>query len=106
MTEILPYVVIKTLRFDDEACMQVTVEYMQKTSPNDVICQIFKVKNHCAIKDPLYICCISHTLTRTFSKKRNWLRWKETQRTSALALWSILKQFWAYHIMYHESFIR
>lgn len=91
MTEILPYVVIKTLRFDNETCVQVTVKYMQKTSLDYVICQIFKVKNHCAIKVPLYIYCISHTLTRTFSKKGNWLRWKETQRTSALALWSILK---------------
>lgn len=71
MTEILLYVVIKTLRFDNEACMQVTVKYMQKTSPHYVICQIFKVKNHCAIKDPLYIYCVSHTFTRTVSKKGN-----------------------------------
>lgn len=43
MTEILPYVVMKTLRFDNEACIQVTGKYMHKTLPNYVYRLIFKV---------------------------------------------------------------
>lgn len=43
MTETLPYVVMKTLRFDKEACIQVTVKYMHKTLLNYVYCLIFKV---------------------------------------------------------------